>query len=369
MSTSMELPAREADRRAALAGRLGEATTGAFDLFTVYLGDRLGFYRVLADHGPLRAPELAGRTGTDPRQVREWLEQQAISGILDVAEDGGPDDRRFGLPAGHAEVLLDRTSLTYLAPLSRMVASVGRTLDPLLASFRTGAGVPWETYGTDAREGQADINRPACDRLLGSVWLPAIDDLHARLRADPPARVADIACGGGWSTMAIARAYPGIRVDGFDIDLGSIELARANLAGSGSDVADRVRFHLADAADPDLAGDYDAAVILEALHDMAHPIEALQTVRGLLAADGQLIVIDERVAERFGAFGDPSERTYYGWSVLCCLPAGLSEPDSAGTGTVMRPSTVERYGRAAGFDRFEILPIEHDAFRLYRLRP
>ena len=225
MSTSTELPAREADRRDALAGRLGEATAGAFDLFTVYLGDRLGFYRELADHGPLRAPELAGRTGTDPRQVREWLEQQAISGILDVAEDGGPDDRRFGLPAGHAEVLLDRTSLTYLAPLSRMVASVGRTLDPLVESFRSGSGVPWETYGTDAREGQADINRPACDQLLGSAWLPAIHDLDARLRADPPARVADIACGGGWSTMAIARAYPGIRVDGFDIDLGSIELA------------------------------------------------------------------------------------------------------------------------------------------------
>ncbi len=369
MSTSTELPVLEADRRDAFAGRLGDALTGAFDLFTVYLGDRLGFYRELADHGPLSAPELAGRSGTDPRQVREWLEQQAISGILDVATDGGPDDRRFGLPAGHAEVLLDRTSLTYLAPVSRMAASVGRTLDPVVESFRTGAGVPWEAYGKDAREGQADINRPVCDRLLGSVWLPAIEGLDVRLRADPPARVADIACGGGWSTMAIARAYPKIRVDGFDIDLGSIELARDNLARSGSDVADRVRFHLADAADPVLTGDYDAAVILEALHDMAHPVEALTTVRGMLAADGQLIVIDERVAETFGAVGDPLERTFYGWSVLCCLPAGLSEPDSAGTGTVMRPSTLERYAGAAGFDRFEVLPIEHDAFRLYRLRP
>lgn len=369
MSMSTELPAPEADRRDALAGRLGDATTGAFDLFTIYVGDRLGLYRELADHGPLSAPELAERTGTDRRQIREWLEQQAISEILVVASDGAPEDRRFALPAGHAEVLLDRTSLAYLAPLSRMVVSVGRTLDSLLDSFRSGAGVPWEAYGRDAREGQADINRSTCERLLGWVWLPAIDDLDARLRADPPARVADIACGGGWSTMAIARAYPRIRVDGFDIDLASIELARENLARFGSEVADRVRFHLADAADPVLAGDYDAAVILEALHDMAHPVEALRTVRDLLAADGHVIVIDERAAETFGSIGDPLERTFYGWSVLCCLPAGLSEPDSAGTGTVMRPSTVERYARAAGFDRFEILPIDHDAFRLYRLRP
>jgi SAM-dependent methyltransferase len=369
MATTNELPAAEIDRRDALAGRVGDATIAAFDLFTIYVGDRLGLYRELADHGPLNASELAARSDTDPRQVREWLEQQTISGILDVASDGAAEERRYSLPMGHAEVLLDRSSLAYLAPVSRMVVSVGRTLDPLLESFRSGTGVPWEAYGKDAREGQADLNRPVCDQLLGSAWLPAVDDLNARLRADPPARVADIACGGGWSTMAIARAYPGIRVDGFDIDLASIELARENLVRFGSDVADRVRFHLADAADPLLVGDYDAAIILEALHDMAHPVEALRTVRDMLAADGQVIVIDERAAEAFGAIGDPLEMTFYGWSVLCCLPAGLSEPDSAATGTVMRPSTVERYARAAGFDRFEILPIEHDAFRLYRLRP
>jgi SAM-dependent methyltransferase len=368
MATQMQLPAVELDRRDALAGRLGEATTAAFDLFTIYVGDRLGLYQELAVHGPLSAPELAARSDTDPRQVREWLEQQSISGILEVATDGGSEDRRYRLSAGHAEVLLDRTSLVYLAPLSRMVVSVGRTLDQLLESFRSGAGVPWEAYGKDAREGQADINRPVCDQLLGSVWLPAVEVLDTRLRADPPARVADIACGGGWSTMAIARAYPGIHVDGFDIDLASIELARENLATSGSDVADRVQFHLADAADQLVVGSYDAAVILEALHDMAHPVEALRTVRDMLAADGQVIVIDERTAETFGAIGDPTERTFYGWSVLCCLPAGMSEPSSAATGTVMRPSTVEQYARDAGFGHFEILPIEHDAFRLYVLR-
>jgi SAM-dependent methyltransferase len=369
MAIQGELSAVELDRRDALAGRLGDATNAVFDLYSIYLGERLGFYGELAGRGPLSAGELAGRTATDPRQVREWLEQQAITGILDVASDGSPDERRFGLPAGHAEVLVDRASLAYLAPLGRMVASVGRTLEPVLESFRTGEGVPWSAYGRDAREGQADLNRPLCDQLLGGAWLPAIADLDARLRADPPARVADVACGAGWSTQAIARAYPAVRVDGFDIDPASIELARENLARSGADVADRVRFHLADAADPLMVGSYAAAVILEALHDMAHPVDALRTVRDMLDPEGSVVVIDERTAEAFGAVGDRSERTHYGWSVLCCLPAGLSEPGSVGTGTVMRPATVERYAREAGFDRFEVLPIDHEGFRLYRLRP
>ncbi len=152
--------------------------------------------------------------------------------------------------------------------------------------------------------------------------------------------------------------------------LASIELARENLARFGSDVADRVRFHLADAADPLLAGDYDAAIILEALHDMAHPVEALRTVRDMLAADGHVIVIDERAAETFGADRRSASNgpSTAGASCAACRP-GCPKPDSTGTGTVMRPSTVERYAREAGFDRFEILPIEHEGFRLYRLRP
>ncbi|MDP9483190.1 MAG: methyltransferase domain-containing protein [Chloroflexota bacterium] len=369
MAITSELPAAELERRDALAGRFADATNGAFDLFTAYLGDRLGLYRALADGGPLSAGELAARTGTDSRQVREWLEQQTIAEILELASEGPPDERRFRLPAGHAEVLLDQSSLAYLAPLPRMVASLGRTLDPIVQSFRTGAGVAWSVYGSDAREGQADMNRPVCDQLLGRVWLPAIEELDARLRSGPPARVADVACGAGWSSQAIARAYPTIQVDGYDIDEASIELARDNLARFGTDVADRVRFHLADAADSTMSGDYAAVTILEALHDMAHPVQALRTVRDMLCPDGTVVIIDERTAESFGAVGDPTERTFYGWSVLCCLPAGLSEPDSAGTGTVMRPATVERYAREAGFSRFDILPIEHETFRLYRLRP
>jgi SAM-dependent methyltransferase len=135
-------------------------------------------------------------------------------------------------------------------------------------------------------------------------------------------------------------------------------------------VSDRVSFHHRDAGDPALAGRYDLVLAFECVHDMSNPVEALAAMRRLAAPGGYIIVADERVADRFGdAIGNPVERMMYGWSVLCCLPNGLDESPSAGTGTVIRLSTLETYARAAGFDSVEVLPIEHDLFRYYRLHP
>src|SRR5918995_4005334 len=203
------------------------------------------------------------------------------------------------------------------------------------------------------------------DQLLTSEWLPAVQDVHERLLADPPARVADVACGAGWSSIAIARAYPKVTVDGYDLDEASVELARGNLAGTG--VEDRVSFQHRDAGDPELAGSYQLVTVFEALHDMSQPVEVLRALRGLAAEDGAVVVMDERVADAFTAPGDEIERLMYTYSVLCCLPVGLADSPSAGTGTVMRADTVRRYAFEAGFADVEVLPIEHDFFRLYRL--
>jgi len=156
-------------------------------------------------------------------------------------------------------------------------------------------------------------------------------------------------------------------VDGFDLDASSIELARANAAEHG--VADRVSFQVRDVADPKLAGQYDLVVGFEMLHDLARPVEALRVMRGLLNAGGAVIIMDENVAERFTAPGDELERLYYGFSTLCCRPAGMAEQPSAATGAVMRPDTFRQYAREAGFRDVEILPIEHDLFRFYRPLP
>jgi 2-polyprenyl-3-methyl-5-hydroxy-6-metoxy-1,4-benzoquinol methylase len=186
------------------------------------------------------------------------------------------------------------------------------------------------------------------------------------LQAEPPARVADIGCGAGWASIAIARAYPKARVDGFDFDEPSIAAARANAAEAG--LADRVTFQLRDAADPNLAGRYDLVIAFEMVHDLSRPVEVLGVMRRLLADGGAVIVMDERTAETFTAPGDELERLLYSFSVLCCLATGMSEQPSAMTGTVMRPATLRRYAAEAGFREVEILPIEHEMFRFYRLR-
>jgi len=344
----------------ALTERLFSSAVATFDIAGVYLGDRLGLYHSLDADGPATSDELAARTGTDARYVLEWLEQQAVGGILEV--DAA---HRFRLSKEHAAVLVEPESLNLMAPLSRMMVGALAQLPALVEAYRTGDGIGWEGYGPDMRDGQAAFNRPAFTHLLGREWLPAIDDLHARLEADPPARVADVACGEGWSSIAIARAYPKARVVGIDLDAPSVEAARRHAVEAG--IGDDLEFRNGDAAALN-DGPYDAAMIIEAVHDMANPVPVLRAVREALVPGGSLVVIDERVAESFTAPGDDLERFMYGWSITTCLPDGRSRSPSVATGTVMRPDTLRRYASEAGFDAVEILPIENDFFRFYRLR-
>jgi 2-polyprenyl-3-methyl-5-hydroxy-6-metoxy-1,4-benzoquinol methylase len=349
-------------------GRLFEATLGALDLLGLYIGDRLGLYRTLAEAGPLTSSDLASAAGIHERYAREWLEQQAATGILDVDDVEADElERRYTLPAGHDEALLDETSLNYVAPFGRLIPAATRPLDQVLLAFRSGAGVPYEEYGTDLYEGQEAFTRPLFTNLLGREWLPAVPDVHSRLVADPPARIADVACGCGWSTISIAQAYPNVLVDGIDLDTASVEKARRNLAGTG--VEDRVTFYERDAADPAMAGLYDLVTVFEALHDMSRPVDVLRALRGMLAGGGSVIVGDERTEDSFQAPASELERLYYGFSVLHCLPVGMVGEDPVGTGTVMRTDTVRRYAEEAGFGGFEVLPIENDFWRFYRLTP
>src|SRR5439155_26945984 len=169
----------EETRRDALVERLFGATIGAFDLCGVYIGDRLGLYRALAEHGPASASELAGAAGLNERYVLEWLEQQAASAILDVidADDGV---QRFVLPSGHAEALLDEESLNYVSPFGRLLVACLRPIDALLDAYRDGGGVPYADYGADLHEGQAAFTRPLFLRLLAQEWLPGVPEIHAR---------------------------------------------------------------------------------------------------------------------------------------------------------------------------------------------
>jgi SAM-dependent methyltransferase len=356
----------DTQRRDALVERLFEAVLGFNDLHAVYIGDRLGLYQALA--GGAETPgEVASAAGCDERYVREWLEHQAVGGILEVEDAGaGAGDRRYRIPPGHDEVLLNRDSVNYMSAFARMMVGMVGPLPAVLEAFRSGKGVPYADYPADFVEGQGDMNRTQFVNLLASDWLPALPDVDQRLRSGS-ARVADVACGTGWSSIAIAKGYPGVRVDGFDLDPASIEVARKAAEAEG--VTDRVDFQVRDAADPELADRYDLVTVFEAIHDMARPVEALRAMRGLLADGGVALVADERVADEFTAPGDAVERVMYGWSILHCLPVGREEQPSAETGTAMRESTFRRYAEEAGFSTVEVVPIEHDFWRFYRLEP
>jgi len=356
-----------------LAERLHQHEMAALDLYVVYLGERLGLYRALAEDGPATSAELAERTGTAERYVREWLEHQAVAGFIDVAvvtgDEGAastrrPVERRYALPADHLAVLVDRDSLTFSADKAIDVVRAARRLPELVGAFRTGGGIPplpWEP------EGRVDFNRPRFVNLLGRAWLPSIPEVDRRLTSDPPARVADVACGTGWSSIAMARAYPRITVDGFDLDDAAIEQATRNAHQEG--VADRVNFRAADAADPGFSGRYDLATIFEALHDMSRPVEALRASRSLLDQGGWVLVADELVGEDFSIEAGDRERYVYAWSVVSCLPDAMGDPDTAATGAVMRPSTLRAYALEAGFRDVAVLPIETEFWRFYRLIP
>jgi len=192
-----------------------------------------------------------------------------------------------------------------------------------------------------------------------------VPDLHQRLTTAPSSRIADIGCGLGWSSIALARAYPHSHVDAVDSDPASIDEASKHAADAGA--ADRITFRVHDAAEPLPADSYDAVFIFEALHDMARPVGALAAVRRMLRNDGVCIVMDEKVADHFTAPGDEVERFMFASSVLHCLPVGRAEQPSAGTGTVLRRTIVERYAAEAGFTSVTTLPVEHDFFRLYQL--
>ena len=354
------------DAAGAYIDRLLTSALGALDIFATYIGDRLGFYQALATRGPSTSAELADATGTHERYVREWLEQQTVSGVLEVADENATAaDRQYSLPAGPAEVLTQKDSLNYLAPIAQLFVGVTTPLQKVLDAYRTGAGVHYGDYGIDLIDGQARFNRSMFINLMGTEWFPNAPGIHERLLSDPPAKIADIGCGAAWSSIGFARHYPKVQVDGFDLDEPSVVAATANVQDAG--LTDRVSCEVRDAGSLDYSKQYDLVAAFECVHDMGNPVAALSAMRNAAKEDGYVIVIDERVGESFKADPGDVERMMYGWSILHCLPVGMVDSPAVGTGTVMRPGTLKKYALEAGFSDVEILPIENDFFRFYSL--
>ena len=349
----------------ALAERLFEEGIGAFHLTTVYLGIRLGLFRALAEKPGQTARELATAASIDERYAVEWLQAETIAGLL--MSDGADYTRaRFALADGVEATLVDEVNPAYVGGIALATAAIGTAVAPLLDAYRSGEGVPMSAYGPEIVLAQSAFNRPAFANELAASWLPQMGDIHERLLdTTRPARVADVGCGCGWGAIELAKAFPHITVDGYDADVESIAIARRNAREQGVD--DRISFDLVDASTTQYGdGNYDVVFLFECLHDIGRPVEALMATRASVAADGSVIVMDERTADR-PQVGDPVETFFAVVSATWCLPQSRVVPDCEAPGTLMRPATLEAFARRAGWAGYEVLPIAHPFFRFYRL--
>ena len=349
-----------------LSGRLFLQTLDTVELFNVYVGVQLGFYRSLSNDGPATAAELAERTANEVRYTQEWLAQQAVAGLL-IAEGDEPSTAQFSLADGVHETLVDEISPFYVGGMSYIVPAIGRALPSLVAAFRTGDGVPYAAYGPEAVTAQEALNRPAYENSLIDEWLPQVPDIQARLAdTTSPARVADLGAGVGWASIRLAEAFPHVRVDGYDLDEESIARGRRYVAERG--VAGRVDLEVADITQPLPRDGYDVAFFFECLHDLPYPVAALEAARRALAPGGSVIVMEEHVAENFTAPGDEVERFMAAAGTLWCVPQGRTDAGSEVVGPLgIRPAMMRRLAESAGFGSVEILPIEHPFWRFYRL--
>ena len=375
---------RAAEQVGALAEQIVAMLGSATELLTIELGRRFGLYRTLHEAGPMTATAFADATGVAPRYAREWLEQQAAAGYLAVVTPMLGHQRRFVLPELHVPVLVDETHPAHVAPAASLFAGVALAFPELVADYRQGRGVAFDEYGAELRGGLGSLNRPGFTHELRG-WVDTLPDRAAAL--DAGGAVLDAGCGVGWSTIALATAFPNARVVGLDLDEASIAEARRNAIEAG--VADRVWFvhgnagdtaavraaaavartGIADATggtDAEASG-FDLVTVFEALHDMGRPVDALAGFRALLRPGGALLVADERVADAFHVGAEPVERMLYAMSVLHCLPATTAESGTVANGTVLRAPTLRRWAGQAGFGRVDLLEIENPFWRFYRI--
>jgi 2-polyprenyl-3-methyl-5-hydroxy-6-metoxy-1,4-benzoquinol methylase len=359
----IELTEDDGSKVEEFAGGLFGACLAVMELANVELGIRLGLYEALAGAGPLTPAELSSRAGIAERYAREWLEQQAAAGVVEVDDAAKPEDhRRFLLPNAHAHVLLDDDSEACMKPCAAVVPWVAKAIDIMVEEFRHGTGAAFGLF--DLHDLQAAFTRPVFVNHLTQHWLPALPEVQAKLESGVPVRIAEVGCGEGLAAIVIARAYPNAAVDGFDLDDASIAVAQRDAAAAG--VGDRARFEVRDAADPAIEGDYDLVMAIEMLHDVPDPVGILRTMRRLAGPAGAVLVVDERTEERFTVPSGEMERFFYAFSTLHCLAVSMQD-GGAGTGTVIRPDTVRRYAVEAGFTTVEVLDVDHPQFVLYRL--
>ena len=309
----------------------------------IVLGDRLGLYKAMGDSKPVTPQELASRTGTSERYVREWLNANAASGY--VLYD--PESKSYSLPPEQALALAVEGSPAFLPGAFQIISSCFQDADKIENAFRTGKGVGWHEHNHDLFHGTERFFRPGYTANLTSNWIPALQGVEAKLNFG--AKVADIGCGLGASTILMAQKFPQSEFFGFDYHAGSIELAQAAAQREG--VSDRIDFQVASAkAYP--GRDYDFVAFFDCLHDLGDPIGAAAHVHSTLKHDGTWMIVEPFAEDATEANHNPVGRIFYSASTLLCVPASISQEVGAALGAQAGEQRIRDVVTTGGFQHF-----------------
>jgi SAM-dependent methyltransferase len=339
----MTTVAIDMDKLMAFVGQAVGEVGATLNAALVVMGDRLGYYRALADGGATTPAELAERTNTSEHYTREWLNAQAAGGFVEY----DPHTGKYLLPPEQTVALTDETSPAFLPGFFQIALGTVQHTTQTIEAARSGAGIGWHEHNSDVHLGCERFFRPGYNANLVTSWLPALEDVVQKLETG--ARVSDIGCGHGASTILMAQAYPRSTFTGSDYHQESIETARQRAAEAG--VADRVTFEVAAATQYSGTG-YDLVTTFDALHDMGDPVGAAKHVRDSLASDGTWMVVEPMAGDRVEDNLNPVGRAYYGFSTLLCTPASLSQDVGLALGTQAGPARIRDVTTAAGFTRF-----------------
>ncbi len=324
----------------AFVGHAATELGAALNAALVTLGDELGLYKAMADGQPVTPAELAARTGTQERYVREWLGAQAASGFVlyDV------EAAAYVLPPEHALVLADDSSPVSMTGTFQAANAAVAVREQLAERFVGGGGVGWHEHHHGLWHGVERSFAASYRTHLVADWLPALDGVVAKLEAG--GRVADVGCGHGASTILMAQAFPAARFVGIDYHAASVDVARERAEQEG--VADRVTFAVAGAAE--LPGDgYDLVAFFDAFHDLGDPLAAARRAAAALAPDGTCMLVEPYAGDRVEDNLNPIGRLYYGFSTLVCTPGSLSQPGRAAIGTQAGEARLRELLQAGGF--------------------
>ena len=330
------------DRLNAFLGQVIGELGATVNAGLIVIGDRLGLYRAMADGAPVTSQQLAEKTGTSERYIREWLNAQAAGGfvIYDAAT------QRYQLPAEQAFALANEDSPAFVAGAFELATATLLSRAEIEAAFKTGKGFGWHEHDTGVATGCERFFRPGYNANLVSSWLPALDGVEAKLRVG--ANVADVGCGLGASTRLMAQAYPRSKFTGFDYDPESIELARGKAASAG---LKNTLFEIVEAAAYPGSG-YDLVAMFDCLHDMGDPIGAARHVRQTLAPDGTWMIVEPIAGDKVEQNLNPVGRAYYAFSTFLCTPNSLSQDVGLALGAQAGESRIRDVATACGFTRF-----------------